>query len=263
MDGAQETQERERVAIPRFFLRILTTALAAGGAFLVTQLFNQDSTDNMALIASVTIGSSALIVQYLVDFGEKQEALARRERRSEEKEAYQNLLEPDSLKILMDLNQRQIEGYHDIVTKQAKQSYRSAQFAMWSGVAMLAACLYVGLRYNAAEIKAFAATMGAVSGAMTGYLSKTYLAIYRDTLSQLNRYFDQPVKNGYFLAAERLAGDSMPEMRQRIIEQILHVSVRSNERQGEPIPPSGGKKNGLRSKPGLASGNSAKRDGQA
>ncbi|MFF0733313.1 hypothetical protein ACFYVK_17020 [Streptomyces chartreusis] len=256
MDDAQKTQEQGYEGAARFLWKLLITAGAAAGAFLLVQLIDTETSPTAAWTASVTIGSSALVVQYLVEFGERQErqeAALRHERRSEEKEAYQNLLEPDSLKILMDLNQRQIEGYHEIVTRQARQSYRSAQFAMWSGVAMLAACLYVGLRYNAVEIKAFAAAIGAVSGAMTGYLSKTYLAVYRETLSQLNRYFDQPVTNGYFLAAERLAGNDMPEMRQRIIDQILLASMRSHEQMGDRTQSPIGKENGRRRAKGGAS----------
>ncbi|RPF30312.1 TRADD-N-associated membrane domain-containing protein [Streptomyces sp. TLI_185] len=271
MDNTEKMHGQERArsaapratAIPPVFMKVLVTAVAAAGTFLLTSVVNSNAEDIWQWVASITIGSAVLIVQALIDLGDRQEALARGEWRSEEKEAYQNLLEPDSLKILMDLNQRQVERYHEIVTRQARQSYRSAQFAMWAGVAMLAACLYVGLRYNAAEIKAFAAAMGAVSGAMTGYLSKTYLAVYRETLSQLNRFFDQPVTNGYFLAAERLAGDSMPEMRQRIVEQILLVSMRSGEQQSDLIPPSTGKRNGRRSKPAAGSENSAKLDGRA
>ena len=261
MDSERNTRDQGGVSeVAPLLRKTLVAVLVAASTYVLTNILNQDAT--FQLLISLYLGSTALILQYLVAFQQEREVEARREKRSEEKEAYQNLLEPDSLKILMDLNQRQIEGYHEIVTKQAKQSYRSAQFAMWSGVLMLATCLYVGLRFNAAEIKAFAAAMGAVSGAMTGYLSKTYLAVYRETLSQLNRYFDQPVTNGYFLAAERLAGDQMPEMRQRIIEQILLVSMRPSEIAGDQIPPSSEKRNerrGFRSGTNLK--NSEKTDG--
>ncbi|WP_405925189.1 hypothetical protein [Streptomyces sp. NBC_00035] len=246
MNNEQEVQQQSGVRTSHVLTKLLVTVFAAGSVYTFQQVVNADSSESMSLLVALMVGSTALIIQYLVEFSQVREDEARRERRSEEKEAYQSLVEPDSLKILMDLNQRQIEEYHDIVTAQARRSYRSAQFAMWAGVAMLVACLYVGLRTNPADVKIFAAAMGTVGGAMTGYLSKTYLAVYRETLSQLNRYFDQPVTNGYFLAAERLAGDTMLDMRQRIIEHILLVSMRSGEQKSDQVPPSSAKRNGRR-----------------
>lgn len=57
---------------------------------------------------------------------------------------------------------------------------------------MRAACLTIGLRKDAMEIKVFVAAMGTAGTTMSGYLSGTYPSVYRDTLNQVNRYFDQP-----------------------------------------------------------------------
>lgn len=218
--------ERPVTAVPPAVLKIVVTSIVATAAYLVANVI--EMSDGLRVTVSVVIGAATLVVQYVIDLQLSRDEILRRERRVEEKEAYRNLSEPDSLKILMDLNQRQIESYHQIVTRQARQSYRSAQVAMWCGILMLVGCLTIGLRDNATEIKVFVAAMGAVGTTMAGYLSRTYLSVYRDTLQQLNRYFDQPVKNGYFLAAERLAGDDMPHMREKIIEHMLEVSLRAD-----------------------------------
>ncbi|MZE76704.1 hypothetical protein [Streptomyces xinghaiensis] len=61
-------------------------------------------------------------------------------------------------------------------------------------------------------------------------------------MSQLNRYFEQPVLTGYYLTAERLAQnlgeDPESEMRRRIIDQVLEASARMNNgASGEEPPP--------------------------
>ncbi|MGN9758927.1 DUF6879 family protein [Streptomyces sp. SD31] len=57
--------------MPKMFWRILITASAAGGAFLLTSILDQDDGNIWQWVASIVIGSAALIVQYLIDFGER------------------------------------------------------------------------------------------------------------------------------------------------------------------------------------------------
>jgi hypothetical protein len=60
------------------FLRIIVTASAAGGTFLLTSILSEDDANIWQWTASIVIGSAALIVQYLVDFGERFERVDRR-----------------------------------------------------------------------------------------------------------------------------------------------------------------------------------------
>ncbi|MBT2419997.1 hypothetical protein J7F01_17115 [Streptomyces sp. ISL-22] len=64
--------------MPKMFWRILITAGAAGGAFLLTSILNQDDGNIWQWVASIVIGSAALIVQYLLDFAERFEKVDRR-----------------------------------------------------------------------------------------------------------------------------------------------------------------------------------------
>ncbi|MDC0766160.1 DUF6879 family protein [Streptomyces sp. HD] len=63
---------------PRLFLRILLSAAVGGGTFLLTSLLGVDDGNIWQLTASIAIGSAALIVQYLVAFGERFEKVDRR-----------------------------------------------------------------------------------------------------------------------------------------------------------------------------------------
>jgi len=60
---------------------------------------------------------------------------------------------------------------------------------------------------------------------LAGYVTRTYLATYRETLQQLNYYFQQPLDTSYLLAAERvteqLPKDSESHERAKQLEKII------------------------------------------
>lgn len=64
--------------VPKLFWRILVTAGAAGGTFLLTSVLDETNGNIWQWTASIVIGSATLIVQYLVDFGERFEKVDRR-----------------------------------------------------------------------------------------------------------------------------------------------------------------------------------------
>jgi hypothetical protein len=64
--------------MPKLFWRILITAGAAIGTFLLTSILSEDDGDIWQWVASIVIGSATLIVQYLIDFGERFEKVDRR-----------------------------------------------------------------------------------------------------------------------------------------------------------------------------------------
>ena len=84
------------------------------------------------------------------------------------------------------------------------------------------------------------ASIAGVGAALAAFLNRTYLQMYGQTLSQLNRYFEQPVLTGYYLTAERLSqglkDDPESEMRRRIIDQVLEASARMNNGYGAAEP---------------------------
>ncbi|MCC3779862.1 hypothetical protein [Streptomyces sp. UNOB3_S3] len=137
-----------------------------------------------------------------------------------------------ALATLLELNQEQIDDYHRIATEQANRSFRSSQRAAGVGLVVMAACFIAGLWVPTIEARVFIGALAAVGTALSGYLSRTYLHMYGQTLGQLNRYFDQPVLTGYYLTAERLAtqlpDSSEEEMLKRVINQVLDASATLN-----------------------------------
>ncbi|MCX4504551.1 hypothetical protein [Streptomyces anulatus] len=155
-----------------------------------------------------------------------------------EKEAIEKLKKSTELATLMELNQGQIKDYHTIVTNQADKSFRSSQTAMGIGITMLVGCLIGGFYVDAAQLRWFLAAVAAISSTMTAFLNRTYLSMYRDSIAQLNRYFDQPVLNSYYLTAERLSEGLGPEaqheVRRHIIVEVLKTSASMSDKRRDP-----------------------------
>ncbi|WP_369228909.1 hypothetical protein AB5J56_00585 [Streptomyces sp. R21] len=149
---------------------------------------------------------------------------AERERRIVESAA-DRLREKMSLPSLVNFNQVLLDQYHGIATDQATKAYRSSRRAMNVGIVILVVAFFAGWRYNTQGDRVFLGSVAAVGAAFTAYLSRTYMKTYERALQQLNQYFNQPVLNGYFLTAERIA-ESLPtgrkeEVLERIVDDVL------------------------------------------
>lgn len=145
-------------------------------------------------------------------------------------QALEKLKQASELTTLMQLNQEQIKTYHDIVTEQADKSFKSSRVAMGVGMLLLVCAAIGGAWVPLEQVRWFIGALAAFSTLLSGYLSKTYLTLYKESIGQLNRYFDQPVLNSYYLAAERLIGklgeEHQDEVRRQIISEILTNSSR-------------------------------------
>ncbi|MFD8535103.1 hypothetical protein [Streptomyces rubrogriseus] len=110
------------------------------------------------------------------------------------------------------------------------------------GLLIIVGCSAAGLYFANGRTKVFVAAIAGVAAALSAFLNRTYLHMYGQTLSQLDRYFEQPVLTGYYLTAERLAQnlgeDPESEMRRRIIDRVLEASAQMNNgASGEEPPP--------------------------
>ncbi|MFF4308506.1 hypothetical protein [Streptomyces sp. NPDC001507] len=167
-------------------------------------------------------------------------------------EALEQLRQAGELTTLMQLNQDQIKTYHDIVTEQADKSFKSSRIAMGIGMLLLVCAAIGGAWVPLEQVRWFIGALAAFSTLLSGYLSRTYLTLYKEAIGQLNRYFDQPVLNSYYLAAERLVGDlseeHQDEVRKQIITEILangarrvvgaekSIDAKSNPRPKKRVP---------------------------
>ncbi|MEU0048613.1 hypothetical protein [Streptomyces sp. NPDC006309] len=142
----------------------------------------------------------------------------------------ENLKKATELATLMDLNQGQIKTYHDIVTDQADKSFKSSRIAMGIGMLLLVAAAVGGAFVPLEQVRWFIGALAAFSTLLSGYLSRTYLSLYKESIGQLNRYFDQPVLNSYYLTAERLTeglGEQhQDEIRMQVIREVLSNGAR-------------------------------------
>ena len=126
---------------------------------------------------------------------------------------------------LLDFNVRQMRVYQELSTSQARTSYRRSQFAFLIGLGLIAAAVVLAFLANDETTKIAASGVAGLGGALSAYISGTYLRVYERTLDQLNFYYRQPLVNSYLLTAERLA-NAMPDGKrdaayERLLEQVL------------------------------------------
>ncbi|WP_327421168.1 eukaryotic translation initiation factor 3 subunit E [Streptomyces sp. NBC_01230] len=153
---------------------------------------------------------------------------AERERKALESAA-DRLREKMELPSLVDFNRVLLDQYHGIATDQASKAYRSSRFAMHVGLGILVVAFFAGWQLNAQGDRLFVGTVAAVGTAFTAYLSRTYMQTYERALQQLNQYFNQPVLNGYFLTAERIAGSLPEDRRAEVLERVVDDVLESGK----------------------------------
>jgi len=110
---------------------------------------------------------------------------------------------------LFNLYNRQIEKYQDETRSRASWSFYIALIAMFAGFGFV----FWGGQHVLTEPSlnhlAAGSAIAAIGGAISAYITKTFLDVHKVSLQQLNRYFAQPVINDHILMAQRLA-DALP-----------------------------------------------------
>ncbi|MEW1828992.1 hypothetical protein [Streptomyces sp. NPDC088196] len=189
----------------------------------------------VGLVASLAFGIPWLVTRrtYM-----KNQNVAFEERLKAERayhhQTLENLKKATELATLMDLNQGQIKTYHDIVTDQADKSFKSSRIAMGIGMLLLVGAAVGGAFVPLEQVRWFIGALAAFSTLLSGYLSRTYLSLYKESIGQLNRYFDQPVLNSYYLTAERLmeglGRQHQDEIRMQVICEVLNNGGRMSRK---------------------------------
>ncbi|MFJ6691433.1 hypothetical protein [Streptomyces sp. NPDC091294] len=130
-----------------------------------------------------------------------------------------------ALSRLWALTQARLTLYHDIATKQARRSFLSAQASMILGFGMLAVFVYLALKVSNTTGAVVAGGLGAVSAALAGFISKTFVKSQQTAAEHLKAYFDQPLEFSRYLAAERVLTDAtLPdEKRAEIVAELVRT----------------------------------------
>ncbi|MGW5467677.1 hypothetical protein [Streptomyces chartreusis] len=250
-------------------LAFISTVAAAGSVLGVISLMarSNDPANEFAsarttawLLLSIVVLLAGLVVFFVIPWFRTRRTYMKNQNesftlrikaeRERHRQAMEQLKKTTELATLMELNQDQIATYHRIVTQQADKSFKSSRTAMGVGLFLLVAAAVGGAYVPIEEIRWFIGALAAFSTVLTGYLTRTYLAMYKESIGQLNRYFDQPVLNSYYLTAERLTVglDSVHahEVRCQIINEVLATSSRMGSR---PAPPKDPKPKAAKPKP--------------
>lgn len=128
--------------------------------------------------------------------------------------------------LLFDLYNKQIEKYQTETQARAGWSFIFAIVAMFAGLSFVMWGGVVVVSGGGWEKVAAGSLISAIGGAVSAYITTTFLDVHRLSLLQLNRYFRQPVINANVLTAQRLA-DVMeaPEERNQAYIKILERVV--------------------------------------
>lgn len=130
------------------------------------------------------------------------------ERRREETIATLAKLEDGEIRTLLEANRQEMERYEDIARRQTRQSFTVALGASIASLAVLAAtiCLVIYAARDGTAIAVTVTIIGSVGTAVSGLVTRTFITVYRASVSQMGEYYESPLVSSYALTAERLAG---------------------------------------------------------
>ncbi|AQS65953.1 TRADD-N-associated membrane domain-containing protein [Streptomyces pactum] len=128
---------------------------------------------------------------------------------------------------LWTLTHTRLDAYHEIALAQARRSFRNAQVAMGLGFALLLAFVFVALNASTTAGAVVAGGLGAVSAALAGYVSRTFVVSQTASAAHLRAYFDQPLEFARYLAAERIIMDCGLDQAQRteVLTSLVQAMV--------------------------------------
>ena len=123
---------------------------------------------------------------------------------------------------LFQLYSKQIEMYQQETRARASWSFICAIIAMFAGFGFVFWGGAVLLKAEQGIVLAAGGLLAGVGGAVSAYITSTFLDVHKLSLAQLNHYFQQPVINDHILMAQRLADESGdPETRRKAYEQTI------------------------------------------
>ncbi|MBK3625692.1 hypothetical protein JHN59_12735 [Streptomyces sp. MBT49] len=132
-----------------------------------------------------------------------------------------------TLSELWAVTHRRLDHYHGIALGQAKQSFLNAQIAMGIGFILLVG--FAAVAWNASTVagSVVAGGLGAVSAALAGYVSRTFIRSQEAAAGHLRAYFDQPLEFSRYLAAERLMADAglSDERRAEVLSLLVQAMI--------------------------------------
>lgn len=140
---------------------------------------------------------------------------------------------------LFDLYSKQIEKYQTETQARAGWSFIFAIVAMAAGLGFVfLGGIYILTTPDWAHVAA-GTTLAAIGGAVSAFITKTFMDVHRLSLIQLNHYFRQPVLNSHILTAQRIADridDSSARLAgyQQILTNVVGLITDRDDSQSLP-----------------------------
>jgi hypothetical protein len=234
LDSWYGSTERQR-AQSRAVLLLMATIASSGGA----ALFISDTAlgaSNVRLIVGVLLGIVAATT-YVGGFLTLTSARARfrtiqRQRlREAQQRTSEQLGEGADVAKLLEVSRSDMETYRILSQDQARGSYIMSQVSSAIGGLILVAGAVAAILISGTTNKVAVASLTALGGALSGYISRTFLRVYERSLLQLNFFFQVPLVSNYVLTAERLTTKMSKDQRDKsyenVIATVLDISTRS------------------------------------
>lgn len=142
-----------------------------------------------------------------------------------------------TLAALWDVTHGRLDLYHQIVTRQARRSFGSAQLAMAVGFILLVTFAILAAEAKTTAAAVSAGGLGAVGAAFAAYIGRTFIRSQESAASHLRAYFEQPLELSRYLAAERLladAADLSAEQRSVILSALVRAIATAGREDGGP-----------------------------
>ncbi|CAV19068.1 Hypothetical protein; putative membrane protein [Vibrio atlanticus] len=131
----------------------------------------------------------------------------------------------EEMKNLFNLYTKQVEGYQHETRRRANSSFFFAILSMIGGLIFVFWGGSFILSSEGADYVVAGASISAIGGGISAYITKTFLDVHKLSLTQLNRYFKQPVINEHILMAQRLTNDvDDPSFKRESYEKLI-VSI--------------------------------------
>jgi hypothetical protein len=247
-DGSPEEQKAARSRKGYVYAAVVLGAIALVFGVVTLYLLSQDNIDPFwgwgpAILFLYFSCFSFLLrnSQYNSErtkFQEREEVVARLSHFREVADRIDDKLSLDNVTLL---NQSMMESYHSITKTQAERSFKNSQRAMLAGLAILLAGAIGAVAAEEPTTKLALASLAGIGSTISGFISKTFLTSHAAAISQLNRFFQQPLVNSYLLNAERISREIKSEQGEALLAEIVLESIATARTVGAPLelPPSG------------------------
>jgi hypothetical protein len=155
----------------------------------------------------------------------------RRALREAQQRTAEQLQEGADVAKLLEVSRSDMETYRILSQDQARGSYIMSQASSATGGLILVGGAIGAILLPATASKIAVASLTALGGALSGYISRTFLRVYERSLLQLNFFFQVPLVSNYVLTAERLTTKMSKDQRdasyEKVIGTVLDISTRS------------------------------------